>query len=437
MSGIKHDVDNRRRHLLLGGLAAGAAGMLQACGGGGGSTAGVDTASSVGQASEQGLAPTRVEAAASVATPRPIPANQVKLSDYGGSPGASSSAIISAFNQAFNHLKSLRGGTLYIAPGVYNLGNFSGGTAMTVNDLQNVLISAYGAQLTLTTTAVTTPNIFVFNNPNNVTIAGLSFKDFGADLNVNWRGAICLIVQSTMACSGFKTVDCIADRVCTFLQSQQSGSSQYTFTGFDIHATISNAYYGINPNRNGRYSKCNINCTNVRRAIVAHGARDWNFTVNANRTSGNGSNAFIALVPFPDAPVQDVTVNLTATGNLSAYASMVSFYHQGSASSFAYARNTKVRLAINNASAAAATVVTFTAEPPGTGAIQSSTICAWENIEITGGVVGSYSGPLVRNPSISSARTNSILVSSKLASYQNMSALPSYFKVFTPVGCSA
>jgi hypothetical protein len=208
-----------------------------------------------------------------------------------------------------------------------------------------------------------------------------------------------------------------------------SGADSYTFTGFDIHATVSNLYYAVNPNRNGRYSKCNINCTNVRRAIVAHGARDWIFTVNAKRTGGLGSNALIALVPFPDAPVRDVTVNLTATGNLSAYTSLVSFYHQGPAKSFAYARNAKVRVTVNNVVAPANTVVAFTAEPPGTGAIQPSTICSWEKIEITGSVVGRYRGAFVKNPSISRATTNSIVVATNLAEYQNMNALPGYFKV--------
>jgi hypothetical protein len=366
--------------------------------------------------------------AAAGSPPRAKNRGQLYLADYGGVPDASPSTILNAFNQTLFRLKRLGGGTLFVSPGVYNIGNFSGGAAVSVSDLQNVFISAYGAQLTLTTTTVTRPTFLLFTDPNNVTIAGLGFKDFGTDLSVG-KGAICIDVHSTRPRSRFRTVDCVADSVITFFNSQMSGENAYTFTGFDIHATVSNLYYAVNPNRNGRFSKCNVTCRNVRRAVVAYGARDWDFTVNVNRTTGLGSNALVALVPFPDAPVRDVTVNLTATGNLSGYTSLVSFYHQGPAASFAYARNAKVKIAINNATAPANTVVTFTAEPPGTGAIQSSTICSWEKVEISGSVVGSYSGAIVKNPSVSTATTNSILVANNLAAYQNMKALPCYFRV--------
>src|SRR4051812_48893705 len=110
MSSTKHkQVNSLRRNLLLGGLAVGATGLLQACGGG--SSASEDASASAGSSTSAGGAASGQFAASTtvVTTPSAIPSNQVNLADYGGVPGASASAIINAFNQAFAKLKSLGG----------------------------------------------------------------------------------------------------------------------------------------------------------------------------------------------------------------------------------------------------------------------------------------------------------------------------------------
>ncbi len=412
-------VNNQRRKLLLGSLAAGAAGLLQACGGGGAMEA---------EASSQST----MLAGSTVVTPSSVPANQVRLADYGGVPGASSSAIISAFNQAFNQLKNLGGGTLLVGAGKYNLGNFSSAAnAISVSDLQNVLISAYGAQLTMNTTAVTMPVFIHFQNPNNVTIAGMSFYDSGTDLSVNWRGAVCLSVNTTYARSGFKTVDCLAENVVTFVRSY----GEYTLTGMDIHGTVRNAYYGVNPNRNGRFSKCDVTCDRVRRGFLGYGARDWDITLSCTSVSGAlGSNGFVDLIPDASSPSQDCTIKLTVTGNSNPYGCLIHFYHQGTTSAAQHMRNVKAHVTLNNATGSAP-VFLFDHEPP-TGVV-SSTIRTWEQMVLTGSIVGSYAGPMIRNPSISTGSTNSVSVASNIAALQNMSALPKYFTVFTAGQCSA
>jgi hypothetical protein len=77
----------------------------------------------------------------------------VHLADFGGVPSASRASIIAAFDQAFRYLKEQGGGVLEVGAGSYNLGPYSGGTAIAVSDLRNVLISGYGAQLTMRTVA--------------------------------------------------------------------------------------------------------------------------------------------------------------------------------------------------------------------------------------------------------------------------------------------
>jgi hypothetical protein len=361
---------------------------------------------------------------------------QVNLSDFGGVPGASGSMIINAFNQAFSKLKSVGGGTLKVGAGVYDLGSYSGGVAITVSDLQNVLISAYGAQLKMTTTVVTTPIFFQLNNPNNVTVAGLGFTDAGADMNVSWRGAHCFVINTTRACADFKTVDCVADNVGTFLSSQPSSAYYYTFQRFDIQATVKNAYYGVNPNFNGSFSKVNITTHNVRRAFIGFGLRNWEVTVNASADGiAPGSNAFISLAADQRGYVDTVKVNLTATGNLNNYNGLVTFFQQSDPNVRQYIRNVKANVTLNNVSRVADTVFFFPYWNPSTGLIESSTINTWENIQLSGNVIGSYAGTLIKNPSVSNGASNSINVASTLAARQNMAALPSYFRVITQ--CSA
>ena len=420
-------IDKRRRTVLLGGLVGSAAGLLQACGGGGG-------AGETSVQSQLGAFDPSCKSMARPTTPSPIPGNQVNLSDFGGTPGASASAIKSAFSQAFNRLKSLGGGTLYIAPGTYDLGYQPAEVVvMGVSDLKNVLISAYDAQLTMTTTASTGMPVFLhFENPNNVTVAGMRFYDYGTNLNINWKGAVCISVNTTVACSGFKTVDCYAESVGTFWRSMPN--NHYTLTNCDINGTIKTAYYGINCNYNGRYSKCNISCENVRRAFIAYGTQNWDIVING-RADGRalGSNAYVSLAPTEAQPVRDVTVILKLEGNLSQYGGFVHVYHQGSNGVSQYARNVKAHAVLNNVTGTAGAIFLFDHEPPG-GVVLTSTIRTFEQIMLTGEVIGSYSGPLIRNPSRSTGSTNSISVANNLADLQNrsslpMSSLPEYFSV--------
>ncbi|MDB5243535.1 MAG: hypothetical protein JWP57_4160 [Spirosoma sp.] len=367
------------------------------------------------------------ELLAAVTTPAAIPSNQVNLVDFGGVPGADPAAIISAFNQAFDRIKSLGGGKLNIAQGKYNFGNYSSAVnAIAVSDLKNVLISAYGAQLVMTTTATAMPVFMHFQNPTNVTIAGLSFYDFGTDLAVNWKGAICLSVTTSYRCSGFKTIDCTADNVVTFFRSY----GNYTLTGCDISGTVKSSYYAVNPNYNGRFSKCNLICDRVRRGFIGYGARDWDITMSCNSASGVlGSNGFIDLVPDPSQPSENCTINLTVTGNTSPYGALVHFYHVHDATVAQYLRNVKANVILNNATGTA-TVFLFTHELS-TGMLLR-TLRTWEQVTLTGGVIGSYKGDIIRNPSVSIGTTNSILVSTNWSAYQDFGTLPSYFKTCTP-----
>jgi hypothetical protein len=436
VSGFKHKVvDKQRRKLFLGSLAVGAAGLLQACGGGGS----IDDASASEQPSAAPAAAGAPEqasmhAASTVVTPAAIPSHQVNLADFGGAPTAAPATIVSAFVQAFARLKSLGGGTLIVPPGTYHIGSYAGTTnAIAVNDLQNVLISAYDAKLTMTTTS-STPAFLHFENPNNVTVAGMSFFDHGTNLNINWQGGVCISVNTTYARQGFKTVDCLAESVVIFFRTY----GNYTLTGCDINGTVRNSYYGVNPNYNGSFSKCNVTCDRVRRGFLAYGTRNWDVTLKCNSVAGAlGSNGFVDFIPDATWPVENCTLHLIVTGDASPYRSYVNFYHQGDAGARQHMRNVKVHVELNNVTGApGAGVFWFIHEPPAVG-VASSTIRTWEQMVLSGSVAGAFAGAIISNPTLSTGTTNLVHVESALAAHQNMSALPGYFKVFTAAQCSA
>lgn len=357
------------------------------------------------------------------ATPGPeIPANSVTLAEFGGVPGASPQAIKDAFAQAFAKLQSLGGGTLTVGAGVYDLGEYSRDVyAVKVDNLRDVFISAYGAKLTMRTTAKVMPVFLRFFNPENVTVAGMSFYDSGTNLSVSWQGAICLDVESDAAHSRFKTVDVLAENVVSLVRSL----GNYTFTGFDLKGTVRNAYYGVTTNYSGNFSKVDFVAENVGQAVFALGAQGWDINVNAV-AGGPGSNGFVNLVTSEAAPVRDINVNVTMGGKAGIYGGIVHFYHQGPAGTPQHMRNIKANVAYEGVSGAPAMFVFDHASGAG---IASSTIRTWEQVELTGSVVGERPALIISNPSVSTGTTNAISVASNLAAFQNIGALPKYFTV--------
>jgi len=291
-------------------------------------------------------------------------------------------------------------------------------------------VDGRGAQLTMRTITKSTPTFFQFRDPDNIAIEGLRFKDFGTDLNVNWKGAHCIVVQTTKPCYGFRTSDCVAENVVAFLSAQQESAHKYTFEGFDIHATVRNAYYGVNPNFNGANSRVNLTTHNVRRAFIGYGLRNWDVTVNASADGvALGSNALIELAADNRGYVDSVNVNLTVSGNLKKYNGLVTFFHQSAPNVAQFIRNVKAQVTLDNVTGAAEAVFFFPYWDPVKGKLARSTINSWERIQLSAKVIGVYEGPLIVNSARSSASTNAIFIESGLAGNQDMADLPAYFHV--------
>src|SRR3569623_792126 len=246
----------QRRKMLLAGAAIC---LLKGCGGGSG-----EAVVSNGAAGAAGAS----SSAGSVGA-----GSMVDLAVYGGVPGAAPSAIINAFDSAYAALKANGGGTLLIPPRIYDLGRHdSDAAAGNATGLNNVTISGYGASLRITTTGKAVPAILQFSNCNNITVAGLHFTDPGTDLEVEWKGAACIQVACTKPCSGYKLIDCHGSHVVSLFHATGGGKfNNYLLTNLDIHGSVTDAYYGVNVNYTGRYSKVNLTTNRVRRAYICYG----------------------------------------------------------------------------------------------------------------------------------------------------------------------
>lgn len=259
----------------------------------------------------------------------------VDAEDFGVFPGAEANEIIQGIQSALEYLGKY-GGDLYIRPGEYNLGVSSSPKSglIKLNDSRDVRIVMDNASFVINTnyraySPADRTAIFEFVNPNNIEIVGGLFRDLGFVNNVEWKGVIVFRVTTTKPCRDFKISGTHAKDVVCFLWAQ-ADDFPYTFTGFDVTAEIENSYYGVSTNRNGRFSRCKLNVTNVRRAFICYGCRDWYIDILATTLVKNPlSNGLVCFVcDSYKGSCSDIALNLRLVGYAS-YTSVVHFYHQG------------------------------------------------------------------------------------------------------------
>lgn len=369
--------------------------------------------------------------AALAGTSKPEGRSRLSLAALGGVPGAKPDALIDAFTQAFEHLKEAGGGELFVPPGVYDFGDCdSGGKVIAVDGLRDVVISAYGANFRLNTTRKVIPILFYFSNPNNVTVAGASFRDTGYDAGTDWRGMYCAKAESNRPCSGFRMVDCKVDGAVGLFQSLQHGANRYLMKDIHLHGTIRNAYYGAGLTYVGDNAKVDFVCENVRRGCIAYGLRNASIRIRMSHgADAPGSNGFISLACEGEnaGNVENVRIELEASG-VARHSGLVHFYHQKSESR-GWMRNITANVTVNNLkkSRPNSSIFLFDHELP-SSEILKSTARGWDQIFLSGRINGSYAGRIIHNPSVSTS-AGTIYIDSTLGAQMDMSQLARYFRV--------
>lgn len=407
-SALSSGVNAKRRKLVLGGFAAGTAGFLQlSCRSS--QTEVVDAASQDKVGSNGGAA---------------VPAYRVSLAAYGGVPDASPAALRQAFAKAFASLVQKGGGTLFIPPGLYDFGAYADSEYIVLGrGLRNLAISAYGATFKAMTMAKVMPHMFYFVDFNNVTIAGARFTDPGFTPWVDWKGMYCVGIQAEQPSSGFRLVDCHAEKVLGLFSANNNAATRHLISDIDIQGDVCEAYYGVGASYIREQVRVNLNCHNVRRAFIAYSLKDADIKVAISSTENwPGSNGLVALVcrGAGSGNVENVRVKVNASG-AGIYSGYVHFYHQGPESA-GYMRNIDATVNAVNVTSKPNLFV-FDHE---SSRVQEKTTRIWERIALHGSVVGNFSGRIISNPSISTS-PGSVFVDPKLAALVDLSTLPAYF----------
>jgi hypothetical protein len=363
------------------------------------------------------------------------------LADFGGFPGAPSEALLAAFEAAFIKLKTLGGGVLLVSPGDYDFGSYSKSSrVIDAADLKDVVISAYGARFIVTSKVAITPFLFCFHNPNNVTLSGANFIDFGfnksAWLAHNRWGMYCVSVDSITECNYFKLVDCLAQNV-TGLYVNDSRSNKYKVKNVIIeNCRVTNAYYGVDALYHGKnLSVRNLICQDVRRGFISFGSTDVDIDIKLHCTAYFlGSNGFISLVCEGESvgDVNNVRIKLDVSG-VESHSCLVHFYHQQDDSPGAI-KNVMVFIKVNqlttkakNASLDDLNIFVFDHELPNATILRNTTRI-WDQITLTGQVKGNVSGKIISAPT-KSKTLGTLILDDNIYTIADISFLKTNFKV--------
>jgi hypothetical protein len=293
---------------------------------------------------------------------------------------------------------------------------------------RDIAISAYGATFIASTRANVVPNMFYFFNFNNITIAGASFLDTGFDPWVNWKGMYCVGIQADQMSSGFRMVDCYAERVVGLLASHNNAAGRMHLSNLSVEGEVRNTYYGVGANFVRDQVKVELVCHNVRRAFIAYSLKDAEILVKAHSTSNwPGSNGLIALVSGGASMgnVERVRVEVDVSGE-GIHGSYVHFYHQGPEAAGAM-RDIDATVNLINVNAAQNMFV-FDHETEG---VQAKTSRRWDRISLHGTVIGKFEGRVVSNRSMTTA-PGTVYLDANLAGLGKREALAPVFRLRAP-----
>jgi hypothetical protein len=354
-----------------------------------------------------------------------LPPTVISLADHGGAPGAGPAVLIDAFQRAFGVLAAAGGGTLFVPAGVYDFGRHADATTIILcRNLRNVVVLAYGATFTVTTTANVMPNLFYFFNFTNITIVGASFADPGFSPYHDWRGLVCVGIQADAASAGFTMVDCYAEHVVSLLTTHNNAHARHYLSDISVQGEVRSSYYGVGASYIRKNVHVDLVCHNVRRAFIAYSLHRARIVVSSSCTPNwPGSNGLVALVSAGASMgnVDDVQVRVDVEGAC-IHDSIVHFYHQGPQAQ-GHMRDIDATVNLRDAECTRQLFV-FDHEVWG---ILPRTTRVWDRIALHGNLGPRFSGRVVANKSVSTS-PGTVYLDRNLARLADMKALPAGFR---------
>jgi hypothetical protein len=199
---------------------------------------------------------------------------------------------------------------------------------------------------------------------------------------------------------------------------------------------VTNAYYGIDAIYHGDgLSVVNFICHDVRRGFISFGSKNVDIDIKLSCSENFlGSNGFISVIceGASEGNVENVRIQLDVSG-VESHMALVHFYHQqndspGSINNIKANVNVKdLTVFGKNTKLGNLNLFVFDHELPNTD-ILGSTQRVWDQITLSGKVVGSISGDIVWAPSVSKT-PGALIVDDNLLARVNSSTLGAKFKI--------
>ncbi len=241
-----------------------------------------------------------------------------------------------AVADAFEAARAAGGGRIEFNAGrTYNLGPLSstGAAAIGVLGLRNTVIEGNGAELVVNTTGNFLTAVMQFTGPQNVRINNMRFRDVGADVAVEWRGAAAVQLYGATNVAtetGNVMLDhCTGDRLLYLLTVANNLNGR--IKGITVRdCTLSNSYYGINCQNNGDGLRVTgFRAYNLRRAYFVYGIEDHDVELSINH-DGVAPGQFSACIIGNQGQrdTRDVRIKVRFLGNTTKYGTGVDIQHQ-------------------------------------------------------------------------------------------------------------
>lgn len=313
--------------------------------------------------------------------------------------------------------------------GSYGVGNLTiaSPSCFSINNVNDLVIDAYGAEFICNTTENTTSQIFVFNDCQGIVVRGLKGSDTGYDPTITWRGATLLyfqnLTQAVGYLTGYRLVDITARNMVSPLTFAGTAGARMR----DIQFTVfcDNCYYGPNFQNNGDDVRGYAYVFKPRRAYFPYGVKDHDIRLRIEDDgTGQGSNCCIPI----DRQAPEMNINARNTTGIKVHASfggtamwqvLVSckFQHVTATPSVATMVIDDIDLTINTDDGMTITGGSFiyaqVDEDSVTGAASATTLAKWGRIKLSGNAfnnsatsvnfptIQAVEGELTLDPSIS------------------------------------
>ncbi len=267
-----------------------------------------------------------------------VQADTYKPEDFGavGDGMANDQAAVAA---AFEAARVAGGGRIEFNAGrTYFLGPLSstGAAAISVLSPRDIVVEGNGAELVVNTTGNFLTAIMQFTGPQNIRINNVRFRDTGADVSIEFRGAAGVqLLGAPVAETGNILLDhCSGDRLLYLFTCASNATGR--IKGITLRdCSVSNCYYGINCQNNGDGLRATgFRTSNARRAYFVYGVEDHDVDLSIYHDGvapGQFSACIIANLGLRDT--RGVRIKARFLGNTTKYGTGIDIQHQRADSS--------------------------------------------------------------------------------------------------------